>query len=88
MTKEVQNVKVTFKILIDRTKAPIGHQFVQCHTIYDIKWKISDLGMFVAGSHMTEAPASITYERMVSTEAMRIALMISAFHYHEVTLAC
>ena len=36
-TKELQNVKGAFKILSDGKKSPIGHQFVSCHMVHDIK---------------------------------------------------
>ena len=39
ISKELMNVKVTFKILPDGKKVPIGHQFMQCHKVLDIKMK-------------------------------------------------
>ena len=37
VAKELQNVKVTFKILPDGIEVPVGHLFVQFHMIFDIK---------------------------------------------------
>ena len=34
----------------------------------------------VAGGHITEAPASLTYSSVVSRDSVRIALMIAAFN--------
>ena len=67
MQKEIENVRVAFKILPDGTKAPIGHQFVQCHMVFDIKmegcrWK----AWLVVGDHMNDAPESTTYASHVS----------------------
>ena len=32
-----ENIKVAFKILPDGKNEPIGHQFVQCHLVFDLK---------------------------------------------------
>ena len=37
ITKEMENVRVAFEVLPDGKSVPIGHQFVQCHTVFDIK---------------------------------------------------
>ena len=37
ISNELENVKVAIKILPDREKAPIGHQFVQCHMVLNIE---------------------------------------------------
>ena len=35
--KELENFKMAFEILPNEKKAPIGHYFVQCHMVIDIK---------------------------------------------------
>ena len=87
-SKEMENVKVAFKILSDWKSAPIGHQFVQCHMVFDIKmedfrWKAG----LVAGGHMIEAPAAFTYASIVSRYTVRIALIIAALNDLEVKFA-
>ena len=39
---------------------------------------------YVAGGHMTEAPATLTYASVVSRESVRIALTMAALHGLEV----
>ena len=37
ISKEMENVRVAFEVLPDGKPVPIGHQFVQCHMVFDIK---------------------------------------------------
>ena len=37
IAKEMANVKVAFKVLPDGANDPIGHQYMDCHLIYEIK---------------------------------------------------
>ena len=66
---------MAFEVLPDREPVPIGHQFVQCHMVLDIK--IEDFrykARFVAGGKMTKALATIIYASVVLRETVRIAL--------------
>ena len=41
ISKEMENVRVAFEVLLHGKSASIGHQFVQCHIVYSIsKWRI------------------------------------------------
>ena len=85
ITKEMQNVKVAFNILPDGTRALIGHQFVQCHVVFNNKMKdFRCKTRLVARCHMTKEPETITYDSTVSTETVRIALMVAALNDLEV----
>ena len=82
---KLQNVKATFKSHSDWKKAPLGHHFVQCHVVFDIKMEdFRHEARLVEGDHMTEAPATIIYEIAMSRETVRIILMIEALNYCEV----
>jgi hypothetical protein len=37
--KEMKDVRIAFKILLDGQSAPIGYQKIPCHMIFDIKMK-------------------------------------------------
>jgi hypothetical protein len=39
IAKEMKDICVAFKILLDWQSAPIGYQKIPCHMIFDIKWK-------------------------------------------------
>ena len=41
ISKEMQNVKVAFKMLDEGELVPRDHQFVRCHLIFDVKWRTS-----------------------------------------------
>ena len=81
--KEMKNVRIAFEEFEgDKEDISPGYQFVNCHMIFDIKmgegfrWKA---GM-VAGGHMTEALASLTYSSIVSRYSVRIVLTIAALN--------
>ena len=85
IAKEMANVKVAFKILPDDAKEPVGHQYMECHLVYEIKLDgFRRKARLVAGGHMTEAPAVMTYASVVSRETVRIALTIAALNDLEV----
>ena len=84
----MENVRVAFKELPDGKSVSMGHQFVQCHMVFDVEMEdFRHKERLVAGGHMTEAPATITYASIVSGETVRIALMIAALNDLEVKLS-
>ena len=69
---------MAFETLPDGKKAPIGKQSVQCNMVFHIKIEDSILkARFVAGVHMSDTPATITYASTVSRETVRRALIIT-----------
>jgi len=65
----------------------IGYQEIKCHMIFDVKMDFTRKARFVAGGHMTEAPASITYSSVVSRDSVRLAFLIAGLNDLDV-LAC
>ncbi len=87
IAKEMKDVRVAFKLLLDGQSAPIGYQKISCHMIVDIK--MADFcrkARLVAGGHRTEAPATITYVSVVSHEKVRIALLMATLNDLEVKI--
>ena len=83
--KEMSAVKVTFKILGEDERPPIGSQYMKCHMVFSIKMKdFSRKAHLVAGGHMVEAPKSLTYGSVVSRESVRIPLTSAALNDLEV----
>jgi hypothetical protein len=81
IAKEMKDVCVAFKILLDGQSAPIGYQKIPCHMIFDIKMEdFRCKARLVAGGHMTKAPATITYASVVSCETAHIALLMAALN--------
>jgi hypothetical protein len=67
IAKLMKNVRVAFNVLEDDQVVPVGHQESRCHGIYDIKMDgFARKFRMVAGGHMTEAPAQLTYASVVS----------------------
>ena len=71
-SKEMENIRVALKVLPDGKPVPIGHQFVWCHMVIDVKMEdFRHQARLVAVGHMTEAPATIMYASVVSRETVR-----------------
>ena len=86
IAKEMANVRVAFKILTGGEEIPPGHQFMECHLVFDVKLGegFRRKARLVAGGHMTEEPAVMTYASVVTRETVRIALTIAALNDLEV----
>ncbi len=41
IAKAMKNVGVAFNIIEDGSQPPIRNQFIKCHMIFDLKWKIA-----------------------------------------------
>ncbi len=85
ITKEMKEVCIAFNILPDGHSAPIGCQKIPCNMIFDMKMEdFRQKARLVAGGHRTEAPATITYASVVSSETVRLALTIASLNDLEV----
>ena len=81
ISKGMDNVKVAFEILDDNETVPRDHQFVRCHMIFDVKMEdFLRRACFVPASHMTSAPADMTYAIILSRETVHVALTIAALN--------
>ena len=88
IAKEAKSVRPGIKVLAEEEDPPPGHQRIRCHWIFDIKMEdFRRKARYVAGGHMTEPPASITYASVVSRETVRIALTIAALNDLDVKMA-
>ena len=65
----------------------VGFQEIKCHMIFDVKMDLTRKARFVAGGHLTEPPASITYSSVVSRDSVRIAFLLAALNDLDI-LAC
>ena len=88
--KEMKNVRIAFELFEGcEADIPPGYQEVKCHMIFDVKMgeNFRRKARMVAGGHMTDAPATLTYSSVVSRDSVRIALTIAALNDLQV-LAC
>jgi hypothetical protein len=65
----------------------VGFQEIKCHMIFDVKMDLTRKARFVAGGHMTEPPASITYSSVVSRDSVRLAFLLAALNDLDI-MAC
>ena len=83
--KEMQNVRIAFRTLDDNEKVPPGYQWMQYHMIFTVKIDgFIRKAQLVAGGHMTDTPAVMTYASVVSRETVCIALTVVALNDLEV----
>jgi len=67
--KEMANNAKAFKIRAPDASTPVGHTFIKCHMVFDIK----------QGTLQRKAtPPSVTCASEVSCESVRIAFLIAA----------
>ena len=79
----MKNVRIAFESFEgDKEDIPPGYQSVNYHMIFYIKMGegFRRKARMVAGGHMTEAPAYLTYSYVVSRDSARIVLTIAALN--------
>jgi hypothetical protein len=67
-----------FQLLDEGAPDPVAHTRINVHMVFDIKADFTRKSRLVAGGHMTDPPASITYASVVSRESVCIAFLIAA----------
>ena len=81
--KEMRNMRPAFEVFEGtKDKLPVGYQFMKRHMILDVKFgeNFRRKACLVAGGHMTETPATLTYLSVVLRDSVRIALMLAALN--------
>ena len=79
--KEMTNVRVSFDIMKDWDREPIGLKQINCHLIYGVKMEDYRRKVrHVASGQMIETPKCMTYSSVVGRETVRIALTIAALN--------
>jgi hypothetical protein len=77
--KEMINVMPAFEFH-DNNKPPLGHKFITCHMIFDIKSDLTRKARLVAGGHMTNEPHESVYSSVVSRDSIGIAFTIASLN--------
>jgi hypothetical protein len=86
--KEMKNVRIAFKILNGEESAPLTHQEIRCHMIFDVKMEdFRRKARLVAGGHTTDTPHEMTYASDVSRESVRVVLNLAALNDLDVKMA-
>ncbi|KAL7478822.1 hypothetical protein ACHAW6_004576 [Cyclotella cf. meneghiniana] len=71
----MKDVQVAFGVLADGFSPPSDHQYMKCHMNFDVKMDFHHKALLVAGGHMTKAPGTLSYARVMSRETMHIACL-------------
>jgi hypothetical protein len=86
--KEMNNVRIAFKIINGEESATPTYQEILCHMIVDVKMaNFCRKARFVAGGHTPDTPHAITYASVVSRESVRVALTLAALNDRDVKMA-
>jgi len=78
--KEMHHVIPVFRILDQDESAPIGSKFIRCHMHFKLKLDLTRKARFVAGGHMTDPPAYLTYSSAVTRDSVRLAFLMAALN--------
>jgi hypothetical protein len=64
--KEMNNVRIAFKIINEEESAPPTYQEIRCHMIVDVKMEyFHRKARFVADGHPTDTQHAMTYASVV-----------------------
>ncbi|MGH7954706.1 MAG: reverse transcriptase domain-containing protein [Gloeomargaritales cyanobacterium] len=85
--KEMKNVVPAFQFVEKNERVPIGYKWIPCHMVFDVKMDFTRKARLVAGGHVTDPPATITYSSVVSRDSVRIAFLIAALNDLDVLAA-
>jgi len=94
LKKEMGNVRIAFHpeerysaedVRKRKAKHLIAFTEIKCHVVFDVKMDFTRKARFVAGGHLTDAPACMTYSSVVSRDSVRLAFMIAALNGLEVS---
>jgi hypothetical protein len=80
IAKEMKNVRPAFNILEEGSQAPVGSKYIRCHMNFEVKMNFTREAHFVAGGHMTDPPAHLTYSSVVSRDSVRLAFLLAALN--------
>ena len=86
LKKEMNGVRVAFKIGKENEKIPPGFKYVGTMMIFDIKLDFTRKARLVARGDLTEAPITLTYSSVVSRESVRIAFLLAALNEIDVSM--
>ena len=88
IAKETKDVNPAFRKLDNEEIVPIGYQHVNYHMIFDVKMEdLRFMAWLVAGGHVTDPPATISYVIVVSRETVRMFLTLTTLNYFPVKVA-
>lgn len=82
--KETKHVMCAFNILEEGAPEPKMSKRIPCHLIFDIKMYFTQKARFVAGGHVTDPPASITFASIASHDSVRLAFLRAALNDLEI----
>jgi hypothetical protein len=88
LRKDINNVRIAFKIINGEESAPPTYQEIRFHMIFDVKMEdFRRKARFVSGGHITDTPHAMTYASVVSRESVRVALALAALDELDVKMA-
>ena len=68
---KMEAVRVAFKVMNEGEEPPPRYQYMECHLMFDIKLDgFQCNARLIAGGHMTETPAVLTYTSVVSRDTL------------------
>ena len=77
-------MKVAFKLLEETERISPTYQEITCHLTFEVKFDLRRKAQYVAGSHITSTPSSMTYPSVLSRKSERIAFLVAALNGLEV----
>ena len=79
--KELNNVRVAFRLLEEGEKPPAGSKEIPYHIIFDVKLDLTRKARLVAGGHKNKkVPTFTTFSTVASRDSVRLIFLIAALN--------
>ena len=76
----MKNTRVTFDIKEKGTKIALGHSYLECHLIFDVRMDFTSKASFVVNGFTTPITSARIYAGLLSIETVGIAFTSSALN--------
>lgn len=78
--KEMKNTRIAFELLKRNEPPLLGWKKINCRLIFDVKHDGQRKSRYVAGSHLTDLPYSLTFASVVSRDSVQLVFLIAALN--------
>ena len=72
----MNNSRFAFNFLDKYDRDPVGYKEITCHLIFNVKMDLTRKARYLSGGHITDPPLSMTYTSSVSSDSVRLAVLI------------
>ena len=72
----MNNSRVDLNLIDKDDHASVGYKEINFHLIFDVKMDLTRKARYLSGGHITNPSLSMTYTSSVSSDSVRLAVLI------------